>query len=315
MLDMRTAICVMTLLLSIAPIPAIFPGKFEISAVAQVVGQTPTPGITRDGVPDPAHGLTITGSPDAPPIMWASLLQTDGKVLIGGEFDHFNGVARKRLCRLNADGTVDGTFNPGIILEGPILAISRQADGKYVVGGSTSTFGQRALWRLNEDGSRDTSFEQTTFNSSTWVNTIAIQSDGKIVIGGGFTSVNGQARSYLARLNADGSIDDLQPVVANGGPTRVNALIVQSDGKIVLGGSFSTINGMSGIRNLAAAHAGRCCRHAILDEPCRGIYGRQEYYRDQWRLVYRLALDCRRWRSGQVWSGEAVRRRRGRSLV
>jgi uncharacterized delta-60 repeat protein len=251
MVSLRTAICGVILLLTVAPIPDIFRGKLKLSPVSQVVGQTPMLGIIRDGVPDPAHGLTVTGSSEAPGLMHASLLQTDGKVLIGGEFDHVNGVARRRLTRLNADGSVDVTFNTGSILEGPVLAIARQADGKYVVAGSTSTFGQKALWRLNEDGSRDTSFQQTILNTTTWVQAVAIQSDGKIVIGGGFTSVNGQARHYVARLNADGSLDDFQPDVANGGPTRINALIIQSDGKIVLGGSFSTINGTSGIRNLA----------------------------------------------------------------
>ena len=252
MLTFKTTIRSLILVLSMAFIPDhVFFGASHVSLVIQIGAQTPTTSIIRDGVPDTTDHLAITGVPEDPANLHVSLLQPDGKMMIGGSFRQVNGIARRQLCRLNPDGTVDLTFNPGTVLDGPIEAIARQEDGKYVVGGSTSLSGQRALWRLNVDGTRDTSFQFTSFNINSWIKTIAIQSDGKIVIGGGFTSVNGQARPYVARLNTDGSLDDFAPVVAGDGQRRINALIIQADGKIVLGGIFSSINGMLGIQNLA----------------------------------------------------------------
>src|ERR1019366_5506517 len=71
------------------------------------------------------------------------------------------------------------------------------------------------------------------------VSTIVLQPDGKILIGGGFTSLGGVARNYIARLNADGSPDFAFDPNAN---ARVNAILVQPDGKILVAGAFTTLN-------------------------------------------------------------------------
>ena len=72
------------------------------------------------------------------------------------------------------------------------------------------------------------------------VNAVAVQPDGKILIGGYFTSVNGSAQSLVARLNADGSLDLSfnSPVMSNSNFGGVNALALQPDGKILVGGHF-----------------------------------------------------------------------------
>ncbi len=71
----------------------------------------------------------------------------------------------------------------------------------------------------------------------------AVQSDGKVLIGGSFTTVNGVSRTYVARLNTDGSVDaGFVPATLNG---NVYALVVQPDGKIVIGGAFTTAGGLS----------------------------------------------------------------------
>ena len=72
------------------------------------------------------------------------------------------------------------------------------------------------------------------------VNVLAIQTDGKIMIGGAFTSLGGQARGHIGRLNIDGSLDaSFNPGVDG----DVLALAVQADGKIVVGGTFTTLDG------------------------------------------------------------------------
>ncbi len=79
-------------------------------------------------------------------------------------------------------------------------------------------------------------------NANSTVYAIAVQADGKIVVGGLFDRIGGQARSNIARLNADGSLD------AGFNPNAtdwVEAIAVQTDGKIVVGGVFTQIDGQA----------------------------------------------------------------------
>lgn len=78
-------------------------------------------------------------------------------------------------------------------------------------------------------------------DSNSSLRSLALQADGKILVGGAFTSIGGQGRSYIARLNVDGTPDDFNPV-ANG---FVSSLAVQVDGKILAGGSFCMMGGES----------------------------------------------------------------------
>src|SRR5713226_1657173 len=188
----------------------------------------------------------------------AITLQSDGKILIGGSFTSVNGTARNRIARLNADGSLDTSFNPGSGTDKQLRAITLQSDGKILIGGSfTSVNGtaRNRIARLHADGSLDTSFNPGSGASGTFdfMQSIAQQVDGKIVIGGQFNSFNGMAIKNVARLNADGSLDpSFNP--GTGPNFLVNAVAVQLDGKIVIGGGFSNVNGTArqGIARLNA---------------------------------------------------------------
>jgi uncharacterized delta-60 repeat protein len=121
-----------------------------------------------------------------------------------------------RLPLLGAPAGVDGSFSTDI--EGPftwvLQAVVMQSDGKILVGGEIETVNgipRTGIARLNSDGSLDESFNPVILTPVTSpvviVTAIAVQSDQKIVIGGDFANVNGVARTNLARLNADGSLD------------------------------------------------------------------------------------------------------------
>ncbi len=69
-------------------------------------------------------------------------------------------------------------------------------------------------------------------NANVWVYSLSVQADGKILLGGGFTTVGGVSRNNVARLNADGSVDTAFDPNAN---SFVYSLGVQADGKILLG--------------------------------------------------------------------------------
>ncbi len=160
--------------------------------------------------------------------------QSDGKILVGGNFYLGNDEKRLGLARFNPDGSLDESFNfPIYFYPIGIRAIVVQTDGKILVGGhfASPTGEPKNIVRLNSDGSEDASFTART-NSAVYA--IALQSDGKILIGGAFTSVNGINRFGSARLNINGSTDISFTLAIR----TVFAIAVQSDGNILLGGTF-----------------------------------------------------------------------------
>jgi uncharacterized delta-60 repeat protein/uncharacterized repeat protein (TIGR01451 family) len=177
-------------------------------------------------------------------------IQSDGKIIVGGQFTNFNGITMNRIARLNADGSLDGSFNPGSGFNDRVWTTSIQSDGKIIVGGDFTSFNGTTInriTRLNADGSRDVSFNPGTGffvpgNTYASVRTTSIQSDGKIIVGGGFTSFNGTARRSIARLNANASLDaTFNP--GTGFDQAVYSISLQADGKIIVGGGFTIFNG------------------------------------------------------------------------
>ena len=180
-------------------------------------------------------------------------VQDDGKILIGGTFNMFNGTPRGGIARLNTDGSLDTSFNPGTGALGQttnpaVRTIAIQSDGKIFIGGDFVTYNgtsRMGVARLNSDGSLDTSFAPGTGTNYTYVKTIAIQNDGKIIIVGNFIEYNGITRRGVARINTDGSLDTSFNPGTGVGINNGNALAVaiQSDGKIIVGGDFVEFNG------------------------------------------------------------------------
>jgi uncharacterized delta-60 repeat protein/uncharacterized protein (TIGR02145 family) len=174
------------------------------------------------------------------------LVQPNGKILVGGSFSTFNGEIRHKLARLNADGTLDPSFNVGTGFTTSVHTMAIQTDGKILVGGFFTTFNgasKNRIVRLNTDGSLDESFVVGTgFNNL--VASIAIQTDGKIVVGGAFTTYKGVTANRIARLNTDGSLDNSFNT-GTGFSATVQSVSIQSDGRIIAGGSFVTFNGTS----------------------------------------------------------------------
>jgi uncharacterized delta-60 repeat protein/gliding motility-associated-like protein len=171
-------------------------------------------------------------------------LQPDGKILAGGQFSAFNGTTRNRLVRLNSNGTFDTSFYVEPEFDDYVLSVILQPDGKILVGGNFTTFNgtaQNRIARLNSDGTLDTSFNiGTGFNEL--VRVIALQPDGKILVGGNFTAFNGTTQNGLVRLNSDGTLDTSFSL-GTGFNYGVGSITLQPDGKILVGGSFLAFNG------------------------------------------------------------------------
>ena len=174
------------------------------------------------------------------------VVQGDGKILIGGDFTSYNGTSRNRIARLNADGTLDADFSPGTGASSIVQSVAVQGDGKILIGGRFTSYNgtsRNRIARLNTDGSLDTGFSPGTGASGSAVNSVAVQSDGKILIGGNFPTYNDTDRNRIARLNADGSLDTgFNPGTGVSGNT-VNSIVVQGDGRILIGGDFTSYNG------------------------------------------------------------------------
>lgn len=177
-------------------------------------------------------------------------LQPDGKIILGGDFAQVNGQVRKGLTRLNRDGSLDTSFQADT--SGRIITLALQPDGKLLVGGEFGRLDANGqlhdnLMRLHPDGAVDVTY---TAGADNTVLALAIQADGRVVMGGYFMNVNGVVRNYVARLLADGSLDpDFNPNVGsqNG---FVYSIAIQADGQIILAGRFTVIGGQ--IRNRIA---------------------------------------------------------------
>jgi len=189
----------------------------------------------------------IVQIPPDDPIVVALAIQLDGKILIGGEFSSVNGTPRNYIARLNRDGSVDTGFDPGIGLNASPQAIALQTNGAVILGGQFTTVNgapRARVARLNANGSLDTTFDPGV-GPNNHVLALSLQPDGKVVIGGYFTAIGGVTQRYVARLASDGSLDpSFQANMALNFEFRgVRTLQTAVDGKVLIGGSFNTING------------------------------------------------------------------------
>jgi trimeric autotransporter adhesin len=188
--------------------------------------------------------LDIGFKAEANEMIHALALQSDGKVVIGGTFTAYNDTARKGIARLNSDGYLDVSFNPGSGANNSVYALAVQGDGKIIIGGGFTAYNgatRSYLARLNADGSLDAGFAPN-FNDAVYA--VAVQKDGKVLIGGAFTSVNDVPCNYITRLNADGSLDATF-TLGTGANNAVYTIALQTDGKILIGGAFSFYNAVS----------------------------------------------------------------------
>ncbi|MGC8886730.1 MAG: Calx-beta domain-containing protein [Verrucomicrobiia bacterium] len=246
-------------------------------------------------VPAGTVDTAFNPSPGADNFVHSLALQTDGRILIGGDFTTVDGISRSRIARLNINGRIDTTFDPGLGANDTVYAIAIQPDQKILIAGrftSIDITNRNGIARLNSDGRVDTSFNPGAgadnpiyalgilpdgkiavggafatyrgaptpyftvinpngtlvngFNPGTGPNgvvrALGVQSDGKIIIGGDFTEYNGVARRYIARINTDGSLDSTFDV-GLGPDAAVRAIAIQPDGKILIGGGFRNVNG------------------------------------------------------------------------
>ena len=205
-------------------------------------------GQTRNNIArlDATTGLADSFNPNANTGVISIAVQADGKILAGGNFTSIGGQTRNNIARLDATTGLADSFDPNA--NSTVYSIAVQADGKVLAGGVFTTLApnggaavtRNSIARLETDGRLDQTLDLSTVGS--FVTATAVQPDGKILIGGFFTTVLGVARNHIARLNTDGTLDTAFNPNAN---TSVLSIAVQADGKILAGGVFNSIGGQT----------------------------------------------------------------------
>jgi uncharacterized delta-60 repeat protein len=175
-----------------------------------------------------------------PDLEWVCCVaaQADNKVLVSGDFTMASGGVNREVRRFDPDGTRDSTFNPGALSAGPALAVL--PDGKILTSGILTYGGQtfRGVLRLQADASPDPSFNIFEPGAGTSALFLAMQPDGKSLVLLANDLVY-PTTGTMARLNSDGTLDGS----FHGPDIYPETTVVQNDGKILIGGSFTEIAG------------------------------------------------------------------------
>lgn len=162
---------------------------------------------------------------------------SDDKILVGGQFTTYNGTLTNRIAKLNADGSLVSSFTDNMTV------VLNQVHDIFVDGTSIYVGGEFSdyIVKLNADGTTDGSFS-ASFNGR--VSSIKKDSNGKILVGGWFSYLNGSpCNRGVVRLNADGTVDSTFATAGDGLNDNVQAIAVQSDNKVVVGGWFEQLDG------------------------------------------------------------------------
>jgi len=217
--------------------------------------------ILPDGAPDVGFLFDMAGANGT---VWSVLSvppssgHVNNGVIVAGDFTQFDGVNTIRLARLNLDGTIDESFDPGSGPDNTVFALaqvlipSRQNGAApsvgYLVAGSFDSYNfqpSSGIARVTFTGALDPTFNVgagATGQNAT-VRAVAVQADGRVILGGDFVSFNNATHNHLVRLNPDGSVDTTYLASASGPNDSVRAMVVQPDGKLIIGGIFTSVNG------------------------------------------------------------------------
>ena len=203
-------------------------------------------GQTRNSIArlDATTGLADSFDPNANSgVVYSIAVQADGKILVGGYFTSIGGQTRNRIARLDPTTGLADSFDPNA--NGNQLSIQSRCR-------RTARFWRAAISPASADRRATASpgsiprpawlIRSTRTRTVNVVLSIAVQADGKILAGGYFTSIGGQTRNDIARLDATTGLADSFNPNANG---AVYSIAVQADGKILAGGIFTSIGGQT----------------------------------------------------------------------
>ncbi|MGL5020079.1 MAG: fibronectin type III domain-containing protein, partial [Luteolibacter sp.] len=222
-------------------------GKLLVGGSFKVANGTIQRSLARfnvDGTEDPEFSAGVTSAVGSSPVL-SIAIQADGGIVIGGYFNRVNQTLRGNVARLNSNGSVDGTFDPGTGANSSVKSVALDSQGRIVVGGDfTQVNGIPAgrIARLLTNGSVDPTFSADPGAGGS-VEDLAVLAGDRIIIVGGFTTYNETPRNRIAQLNENGSLDPNFGSPA--GSMQIRDLVVQPDGRSIIAGSFTQIGGIA----------------------------------------------------------------------
>jgi len=177
-------------------------------------------------------------------------LQPDGMILIGGNM----GVVaptQVRLCRLQPDGSPDASFTTGLLgFNSAVNHLAMMPDGRILAAGQFTQYQgvpRAGICMVHANGALDTSFDPGAGTDQP-ISALQVATDGRIYIGGGFSTYDGAPANRLLRLHPDGTVDNSFTMGAGFSGGTVHSLHLQADGNLLCGGSFSGYDGTPRIR-------------------------------------------------------------------
>ena len=226
-------------------------GSFTVYQANGTTGP-PLVRLTSTGALDPTFAAAPTATAGTLAYVSALLLQPDGRVVAAGLHVNFttSGNTNFYVARYESTGAQDASFAPQVATGGTayystIYALDRQADGKLLVGGDFTQLGattRPGFARLTTTGSVDATFVPSSQFSGI-VDAVAVQPNGRVLLGGQFTPAGSSAGANFTRVLTTGQPDaSFTPTATPQGPVYV--LLVHPDGAIVLAGNFTTINNL-----------------------------------------------------------------------
>ena len=234
-------------------------GDIYVAGFFEGFDGTSTGGLVRlnsDGSRDTSFSPGPTNFGGLAPV-FAMQIQSDGQLVVGGEFATVDSVAVGNIARLNTNGSLDTSFTAGTGANGNVYGIATQPDQKLIVTGEFTQFaGQQyaSLVRLGSNGTVDSSFAPSGIALGAQANRAAVQPNGKIVVVGNFESYLGSPNG-IAQFNPNGSLDTGFNPGGSGFVGGVNSLALQSNGNIMAGGFVDSYNGQP-VNNVARLFGG-----------------------------------------------------------
>lgn len=174
-----------------------------------------------------------------------AIIQADSKVYVKGSFTSYNGTTALGAVRINPDGSIDTTYISSTQKDGKkalMLADDTYVHYDFYNSPGSSIQNASQILRMTAAGAKDTTFINSGTGFDGEVMSVKLQTDGKILVGGSFTTRDGFSNPRLMRLNSDGT-KDTTFAIGTGFDGTVTDMAIQSDGKIIVGGYFSTFNG------------------------------------------------------------------------
>lgn len=198
--------------------------------------------VTPGGNQDPDHRFgTFNQS-----VTTVKLLR-NGQYIFSGPFTFYSGSSVSFIIRTANSGAYDSTFKAGT-LNNAVWSIQEDSSNRLILGGAITTYSGSAInyiVRVNTNGTIDNTFNPGTgFNGTT--NGIVLQSDGKIIVTGGFTTYSGSSVNRIVRLNTDGTLDTTYKAgqtLQSGFQYPAVGLGIQSDDKVIAYGNFTSYSG------------------------------------------------------------------------